>query len=347
MEQASAVRQPNQGSREIVTVDQETSVAVAAGIMRDNRIGCLVVTGSGGRLVGILSERDIVRRLVVDCASPSDVLVRQIMTTDVACCAVGTQLGTVQAIMTARGIRHLPVVDNGIPVGMISSREVMASHHAIEEGMRDMTIFALAKLAESRDPETGRHLERVRTYAFKLAQDLEGQERFSDQIDAEFLRLIYLTSPLHDVGKVGIPDHVLLKPGRLDDHEFAIMKTHCARGAQTLDLALKRYPQAEFLRMARDIAACHHERVDGRGYPDGKTRDQIPLAARIFSLADIYDALVSRRVYKDAYTHEIARSIVLEGKGTQLDPEVVEAFLHCEQAFRTIRDQYDEARTAA
>src|SRR5207302_3584123 len=132
---------------------------------------------------------------------------------------------------------------------------------------RDVAIFAMAKLAESRDPETGAHLERVRSYSRVLAQHLAGLEKFHDEITPEYARLIYLTSPLHDIGKVGIPDSVLLKPGRLSEREFAIMMEHAAMGAQTLDAALRQFPGVKFLQMARDIAATHHERFDGTGYP--------------------------------------------------------------------------------
>ena len=201
---------------------------------------------------------------------------------------------------------------------------------------RDLVIFALAKLAESRDPETGTHLERVRGYSSVLARDLAGQDKFASLIDATFIRLIYQTSPLHDIGKVSIPDHVLLKPGRLDDREFVIMKTHSAQGAETLGSALEQYPEAQFLRMARDIAGYHHERYDGTGYPDALAREQIPLCARIFSIADVYDALVSKRVYKAAFTHDVAQNIIVEGSGTQFDPDVVDAFLRCQLEFQSI-----------
>lgn len=204
---------------------------------------------------------------------------------------------------------------------------------------RDLAIFALAKLAESRDPETGAHLERVRSYSSVLARNLAEQDKFSDQIDAAFIRLIYQTSPLHDIGKVSIPDHVLLKPGRLDDREFEIMKTHSAQGAETLNSALEQYPEAQFLRMARDIAGWHHERYDGAGYPDALAGEQIPLCARIFSVADVYDALVSKRVYKAAFTHDVAQNIIVEGSGTQFDSDVVDAFLRCQLDFQSIAEQ--------
>lgn len=211
---------------------------------------------------------------------------------------------------------------------------------------RDLAIFAMAKLAESRDPETGAHLERVRSYSRALAEDMAAQDKFASRIDTNLIRLIYLTSPLHDIGKVSIPDHVLLKPGRLSDREFEIMKTHAEQGAATLETALRQYPDAEFLRMARDIAACHHERYDGTGYPLGLAGEDIPLCARIFTVADVYDALISKRVYKDAFTHDVARSIIIEGTRTQFDPDAVEAFLRCEAGFQAIAERYEEKQPA-
>jgi putative two-component system response regulator len=211
---------------------------------------------------------------------------------------------------------------------------------------RDVAIFAMAKLAESRDPETGAHLERVMSYSRVLAQQLLALGHFTDQIDAEYVRLLYSTSPLHDIGKVGIPDSVLLKPGRLSDREFEIMKTHTTIGADTLEAALKRFPKTRFLRMARDIAAAHHERYDGTGYPAGLAGDAIPLCARIVALADVYDALTSKRVYKDAFAHDIAKGIILKDAGTHFDPRVVEAFVAAEEAFVAIRDRFGEAPPA-
>jgi putative two-component system response regulator len=208
---------------------------------------------------------------------------------------------------------------------------------------RDVTIFALARLAESRDPETGAHLERVRTYSRTIAEDLRERGVYSDEVSPQFVRLIYATSPLHDIGKVSIPDHVLLKPGRLTDREFAIMKTHTTMGAETLNAALEQYPGAEFLRMARDIAASHHERFDGDGYPQGLAGTDIPLSGRIMMLADVYDALVSKRVYKDAFGHDVARSIILDEEGQQFDPEIIASFLRCEDRFVDTMDRYAEA----
>ena len=162
-------------------------------------------------------------------------------------------------------------------------------------------------------------------------------------LPGDYPELIYLTSPLHDIGKVGIPDCVLLKPGRLDDSEFAVMKTHAYLGGQTLLVALEHFPDAAYLQMARDIAMYHHERYDGKGYPMGLAGENIPLCARIVGVADVYDALVSRRVYKQAFSHEIARSLIVEGRGTQFDPKVVDAFMANEKDFESIAVQYSDA----
>jgi putative two-component system response regulator len=220
---------------------------------------------------------------------------------------------------------------------------VRAGERVLSLETRDVAIFALARLAESRDPETGTHLERVRLYCRVLAERLAMNPRFSREIDAEFIRLLYATSPLHDIGKVGIPDSVLLKPGLLSTIEFEIMKSHASLGAETLDAALGQFPQAKFLRMARDIALTHHERFDGTGYPRGLKGDAIPLCGRIVALADVYDALTTKRVYKAAYSHEVARSIILEGNGKHFDPALVEAFIECEEEFRRICESINES----
>jgi putative two-component system response regulator len=212
---------------------------------------------------------------------------------------------------------------------------------------RDVTIFALARLAESRDTETGAHLERVRGYSRILAQYLSGLDRHRGEVNAEFIRLLYHTSPLHDIGKVGIPDSVLLKPGRLTDSEFEIMKTHTTLGAQTLDAAVRKFPGVKFLQMARDIAASHHERFDGTGYPHRLERDAIPLCARIVALADVYDALTSKRVYKDAVDHDRSYSMIVHESGAHFDPDVVDAFMWSEDRFLSIRAEFCEAEIAA
>jgi putative two-component system response regulator len=204
----------------------------------------------------------------------------------------------------------------------------------------EITIFSLAKLAESRDQETGAHLERMREYCRLLADQLATHAKFRDEIDGNYVQLMYMTSPLHDVGKVGIPDKILLKPGPLTAEEFEIMKRHTVIGSKTLDAALDLHPEARFLCMARDIARSHHERFDGSGYPDGLAGDDIPLCGRILALADVYDALTTKRVYKPAFSHEKARDIVLKGMGNHFDPDVVRAFLQNEDRFVEISNHY-------
>ena len=210
---------------------------------------------------------------------------------------------------------------------------------------RDLVIFSLAKLAESRDPETGAHLERVREYVRMLSSQLETHPRHRRQVDADFIRLMYLTCPLHDIGKVGVPDNVLLKPGKLTVDEMECMKQHTVVGAKTLDAALGAHPSAEFLKMARDIAWTHHERFDGDGYPRGLGGADIPLCGRIMAVADVYDALTTRRVYKPAFDHETARRILLDGRGTQFDPDVIDAFLECEVGFIKTKELLEDPPT--
>jgi putative two-component system response regulator len=205
---------------------------------------------------------------------------------------------------------------------------------------RDLTIFSMAKLAESRDPETGTHLERMREYCRLIAESLAQNPDFSQQIDGEFVQLIYLTSPLHDIGKVGIPDSVLLKPGRLTTDEFRVMQRHTVIGGETLGQVASAYRSAQFLQMARDIAWTHHEKFDGSGYPRGLAGTQIPLCGRIAAVADVYDALTTRRVYKEAYSHETARSIILDERGRHFDPAMVDAFLQAEERFVAVLNDH-------
>lgn len=210
---------------------------------------------------------------------------------------------------------------------------------------RDMTIFALAKLAESRDAETGAHLERMREYCRIVGEELSTRPKFRDIVDGEYVAQLYLTSPLHDIGKVGIPDRILLKPGKLTKEEFDVMKQHTLLGGQTLDAVAANHPEATFLQMARDIALTHHERMDGTGYPYGLRGEEIPLCGRIAALADVYDALTSKRVYKDEFEHSTARKILIEDSGTHFDPEIVDAFLCREQNFLQVRRQYENVET--
>jgi len=224
---------------------------------------------------------------------------------------------------------------------------VRAGERVLSLETREVAIFAMAKLAESRDPETGAHLERVRGYSRILAETMRERPEFAHAVTGEFVRLIYQTSPLHDIGKVAIPDCVLLKAGSLTNREFEIMKSHARCGSDTLEAALRQYPHAAFLRMARDIAASHHERFDGRGYPDGLAGEDIPLSGRIVAVADVYDALSSKRVYKEAFTHDVAKAIILEESGNHFDPDIVDCFVEAEDRFLELPQGFQDQAMVA
>jgi putative two-component system response regulator len=202
---------------------------------------------------------------------------------------------------------------------------------------RNTMIFGLAKLAEYRDTDTGTHLERIASYAELLAEAL--RDRF-DEIDDEWIRTLAIASSMHDIGKVGIPDRVLCKPGRLEDDERKVIEEHPGLGADTLRAIHEKLSHDPLLEMSVLIAIGHHERWDGRGYPNGLKGDEIALAARIISVADVYDALTSERVYKAAMSHDEAVRIIREGRGTQFDPAVVEAFDQVHQRFNEVRQRF-------
>lgn len=198
---------------------------------------------------------------------------------------------------------------------------------------RSAVIFGLAKLAESRDDQTGEHLDRIRQYVLILAKEMANTRQ---EITPEFIETLAETSSLHDIGKVGIPDSVLLKPGKLTDEQRKVIRKHPLIGGDTLLAIKQRWGDDPFLITACEVAFSHHERWDGTGYPFGLAGEDIPLAGRIVALADVYDALTSRRVYKDAMTHEQASRIILAGEGTHFDPAVVRAFVNQEAAFKKI-----------
>jgi len=203
-----------------------------------------------------------------------------------------------------------------------------------------VAMVGLAKLAEYRDPETGQHLERMRNYSRLIAEELSTQDNYADYITAEYIEGIYSSSPLHDIGKVGIPDAILLKPGRLTPQEFEIMKTHSKIGGDALEAADRQLEGESFLTVGKEIAYHHHEKWDGTGYPDGLAGEDIPLSARIVAIADVYDALTSKRVYKEAISHDQARAIIIESSGHHFAEEVVRAFIKREEDILKIREKY-------
>jgi response regulator RpfG family c-di-GMP phosphodiesterase len=210
---------------------------------------------------------------------------------------------------------------------------------------RMATILGLAKLAEYRDEGTGTHLERIREYAKLIAEEMSKNPKYAGKITAEYIDDIYQSSILHDIGKVGIPDAVLLKPGKLTGEEFDVIKRHTTLGGDAIKAIEAKIEGQSFLALGREIAYNHHEKWDGSGYPRGLNGEGIPLAARVVALADVYDALTTKRFYKEAYSHERSRQIILELKGTHFDPEVVDVFLALEDEFNRIRREKQENET--
>lgn len=204
-----------------------------------------------------------------------------------------------------------------------------------------VSIRALAHLAEIRDPETGNHILRTQSYVELLASRLQNHPRFAAILDDRYIELLTRSAPLHDIGKVGIPDHILFKPGKLDADEWEVMKTHAYLGAKAIEHAERDIERpVEFLALAKEIAHWHHERWDGTGYPDGLAGEAIPISARLMALADVFDALISPRAYKPALPFDEVRGIIAAGHGKHFDPDMAEAFLAGYAAFVAIAQRY-------
>jgi putative two-component system response regulator len=207
--------------------------------------------------------------------------------------------------------------------------------------LQNVTMLALASLAETRDSDTGNHLKRTQNYMRALGISLANSHRYADVLNSERIDILYKCAPLHDIGKVGIPDKILLKPGRYTPEEFAIMQTHPTLGRDAIAQAQAVTEQRlEFLEVAREIVYCHHEQWDGSGYPQGLAGEAIPLSARLMALADVYDALISRRVYKEGMSHQAACAIIVQGRGSHFDPDVVDAFLDVADEFQRIARRF-------
>lgn len=267
----------------------------------------------------------------------------------------GFQMGAVDYItkpfemseVQARVKTHLPLV--------LASRELEMQNEILEIKVaertrelvvtQDVTIHSLASLAETRDKETGGHILRTQRYVQVLARQLADHPKYGEVLDEKTVDLLYKSAPLHDIGKVGIPDAILLKPGKLTDEEFATMKTHCELGYQALLRAEKLFElesRPSFLSHARDIAHTHQEKWDGSGYPQGLKGEEIPVSGRIMAVADVYDVLICKRVYKPTFSHEKAASIINEGRGSHFDPDVVDAFLEIQEAFKRIASEFTD-----
>jgi len=210
--------------------------------------------------------------------------------------------------------------------------------------IQDVTVQAIASLAETRDSDTGNHIRRTQYYVKALAEKLKTHSRFSHFLSDEIINILFKSAPLHDIGKVGIPDRILLKHGHFTPEEFEIMKTHTTLGYNVIQQAEKQIGiQVGFLRFAKEITYYHQEKWDGSGYPTGISGDDIPISARLMAVADVYDALISRRVYKEGMSHEESVCIIIEGKGRHFDPDIVDAFLDLQDEFRAIATRFADS----
>ena len=256
--------------------------------------------------------------------------------------------GALERVTAGHYDAHVPISSND-EFGVMASRtnemirRIRERTHELNL-TRDVTILTLASLAETRDNETGAHILRTQRYIKALAEHLRSHPRFAGEIDDETIDLLYKSAPLHDIGKVGIPDAILLKPGKLTDEEFSIMKGHPQIGAEALKIAEKELGSNSFLRLGREISLTHHEKWDGSGYPAGLRGDEIPVSGRLMAVADVYDALISKRVYKRAFSHEQAIGIICEGRGRHFDPDIADAVKAMEGVFREIAQEFSDDR---
>ena len=208
------------------------------------------------------------------------------------------------------------------------------------EKLQDGLIMVLAEVVESRDACTGDHIRRTEAYVRLIMDEMKAEGRHPDILTDEYIQSVARSAPLHDVGKIKIPDAILNKPGRLTDEEFEVIKTHTLNGVEIIEEAIDVVPDPMYLKEARDLAAYHHEKWNGQGYPYGKAGEDIPLSARIMAVADVFDALVSKRSYKQGFSFEKAMSIIVEGSGTHFDPEVVEVFVACSDKVEGMLEEF-------
>lgn len=355
----------------LVVDDTPDNLTLMSGLLKDNYL--VKVANSGARALKIAQSEtppdlilldimmpemdgyEVCRRLKADTKTRDIPIIFLTAKTEVIDETLGFELGASDyitkpispPIVLARVETHLAIKrvqdflkdKNTYLASEVNKRtaEVMA--------IQDVTINAMASLAETRDNETGNHIRRTQRYVRVLAEKLRYNPRFAHFLnDDKTIELLYKSAPLHDIGKVGIPDRILLKPGRFEPEEFEIMKTHTTLGRDAILQAEKDLGvEMPFLKYAKEIAYSHQEKWDGSGYPQGLSGDDIPISARLMAVADVYDALISRRVYKAPMPHEKAVEIIKEGKGSHFDPDMADAFLELQDEFKKIADAYADS----
>ena len=296
---------------------------------------------------------EVCRRLMADPATAQTPVIFLTALTDVADKTRGFAVGGVDYVtkpfepaeIKARARTHLSL--------RLARQELARQNEILEEKVRERTrelaltqdaiIEAMAGLAEYRDPETGAHIKRTRNYVRVLAETLRAKPGYDGYFTDEIIDLLYKSAPLHDIGKVGVRDDILLKPGPLTDAEFAVMRRHTVYGRDAIQAAAKNLGDNSFLRLAQEIAYTHQERWDGTGYPQGLAGEAIPIPGRLMAIADVYDALISRRVYKAPFSHAQAVTTILDGRGSHFDPAMVDAFLDVQETFRQIALKFTES----
>ena len=296
---------------------------------------------------------EVCRRLKADPATKDIPVIFLTARSDIQDEKMGLELGAVDyitkpvsiPIVIARVRNHLKLKqasDFLRDQNAILEREVRKRTEEIQT-VQDVTILALATLAETRDHETGYHIHRTQLYIKHLAERLRANPKFAPLLTEDYIEVLFKSAPLHDIGKVGITDNILLKPGKLTVEEFEVMKTHSVIGMRAIESAEKQIgKEVDFLGCAKEIAYFHHEKWDGSGYPEGLRGEEIPVSARLMAIADVYDALVSKRVYKSAMFHEEAVEIISQGRGIHFDPDMTDAFLEISTDFKEIAAKYKD-----
>jgi response regulator RpfG family c-di-GMP phosphodiesterase len=310
LEQYASDLNDARSTREIAAATAEAASAVLAGrgvqvqLWQAGLSGDDIGAGAGSEMSDEMHRRPIVHR--------------------------GKEIGEICVDLAGSTGGRLSVVETALVASIGASAAVAVRHELARRELdraQHATIIALARLAERRDMETGQHLERVSSYCRIVAEGLRSMGKHLDTITDGFIEDLACSSPLHDIGKVGIPDSILLKPGRLSPEEWVIMKTHAEIGGTTIDGVIREFGSPGYLKMGSEIAWSHHEKWDGSGYPKGLRGEEIPLSARIVAIADVYDALTTLRPYKPIWPHAEAVQWIASRSGSHFDPDVVEAFL--------------------